>query len=128
MAFKDSLRSLQLFIFWPKLDLASRLVLANPAGWDGRQYYALVPAAEALEETYPAAATVLYRALIDTILAQARSKAYGHAARYFARLHALGTRIPSEAPLASHETYKAELLRKHGRKFGFGSQIDPNLR
>ena len=128
LTFHDTLRALQFFIFWPKLDLASRLVLANPAGWNGQQYYALLPVAEALEEPYPAAATVLYRALLDAILGQARFKAYGHAARYFERLHTLGDRLPPGSPLASHATYKAELLKRHGRKSGFWGYIDPGLR
>src|SRR3954462_13823686 len=81
------------FLAWPRLDLASKLVLNHADTWDGRHYGALAPAADALDEPHPAAATVLYRALIDDILARARSPAYGHAARYFARLDALAERV-----------------------------------
>jgi len=85
-----------------------------------------VPAAEALEDTYPAAATVLYRALIDDILGRARSPAYGHAARYLARLDALADRPEQPSPESpNHATYKAELKRAHGRKVGFWSLVDP---
>src|ERR671910_1141445 len=74
---------------WPRIDLAAKLVLDHRGTWDGRHYGMLVPAAGALEHDHPAAATVLYRALIDDILARARSPAYGHAARYLAKLEAM---------------------------------------
>ncbi|MGA7673569.1 MAG: DUF6880 family protein [Rhizomicrobium sp.] len=127
-AFKDKLRALGLFVSWPRLDLASLLVLDNEERWDGRRYDTLLPAAEALEEPHPVAATILYRALLDHILDQGRSQAYGHAARYFARLDALGSHIPADTDRRSHATYKAELQRKHGRKSGFWAQVDVNLR
>jgi hypothetical protein len=82
-------RSLAFFLAWPRLDLAAKLVVEHHATWDGRHYGALVPAAEALEHNHPAAATVLYRALIDQILDRAHSPAYGHAARYLAKLDTL---------------------------------------
>ncbi len=125
-AFKDKLRALGLFVFWPRIDLAARLVLDNEERWDGRRYDALPSAAEVLEEQHPAAATVLYRALLDHILNQGRSKAYGHAARYFATLDALGSRMPPDPSFRSHATYKAELRKKHGRKTGFWSQVESN--
>ena len=127
-AFKDIYRALGLLVSWPRLDLASLLVLDNEARWDGRRYDVLLPAAEALEEKHPAAATVLYRALIDLILEQGRSQAYGHAGRYFARLNALASRTPEDANRVSHATYKAELQRKHGRKSGFWAQVNLSLR
>lgn len=81
-------RSLAFFLAWPRFDLAAKLVLEHHATWEGRHYGALVPAAESLEHDHPVAATVLYRALIDDILARDRSPAYGHAARYLAKLDA----------------------------------------
>jgi hypothetical protein len=61
----------------------------------------LAPAAEALEDVEPRAASVLlYRALIDDILQRARSPAYGHAARYLARLDALAASGASPEPNA----------------------------
>jgi hypothetical protein len=71
------------------------------------------------------AATVLYRALIDDVLAHARSSAYGHAARYLARLEIMSDRIERIPPgLPDHAAYKAELQRAHGRKTGFWSVVD----
>ena len=127
-AYKDKYRALELFISWPRLDLASRLVLDNEKHWDGRRYETLLPAAAALEEQHPAAATILYRALLNHILDQGRSTAYGHAARYYEKLDALGSRVTAVAASRSHATYKAELQKKHGRKSSFWGQVEVSLR
>jgi Family of unknown function (DUF6880) len=117
--FKDKCRALTLFLAWPRLDLASHLVIDNEARWDGRDYGVLAPAAEALEQAHPIAATILYRSLLDSILDSGRSQAYGHAARYFEALAVLASRIASDDVIASHTAYTAELRKKHGRKSGF---------
>jgi hypothetical protein len=117
-------RSLGFFLAWPRIDLAAKLVLDHRGTWDGRHYGMLVPAAEALEHDHPAAATVLYRALIDDILARARSPAYGHAARYLAKLDAMSVGEVAAAGLSDHQAYRAELRRTHGRKSGFWNMVD----
>jgi hypothetical protein len=115
--------ALAFFLAWPRLDLAAQLVQENGTAWDGRHYGALVPAAAALEEGYPAAATILYRTLIDDILSRARSPAYGHAARYLAKLDALAGQIGTGSKLSDHQSYRAALQQKHGRKAAFWSLV-----
>ena len=44
--------ALTFFIEWPKLDRAAKLVVERRDTWDGRHYYALLPAAQALEEAH----------------------------------------------------------------------------
>jgi len=118
-------QALALFMEWPRLDLAAQLVVRDRGEWDGGKYYMLPPIAQALEHEYPVAATVIYRALIDNILARARSKGYGHAARYLAKLEVLtregGTGAPSmeETGIADHAAYVLSLWKAHGRKSGF---------
>mgnify|MGYP000954318268 CR=1 FL=1 len=121
-------QALALFMEWPRLDLAAQLVVKDQGEWDGGQYYILPPIAQALEHEYPVAATVIYRALIDNILSRARSKAYGHAARYLARIAALtqcDTSVQSinKAGLGDHDTYLLSLQNTHGRKSGFWSLV-----
>ena len=70
---KASYSALMFFIGWPRLDRAGKLVVDRRNTWDGRRYEVLVPAAEALEHTQPAAATILYRALLTDILSRALS-------------------------------------------------------
>lgn len=117
-------RALHFFLTWPRLDLASKLVLDHVAGWDGRHYDALAPAAEALEHDHPVAATVLYRALIDDILARGRSQAYGHAARYFTKLASLAVEEAAVHGLADHSAYADALKKAHGRKSDFWAILD----
>jgi Family of unknown function (DUF6880) len=84
--------ALRFLIEWPRLDLAERLVAERRGEWDGRRYEILAPAAQALESGHPLAATILYRALLNSILERAQSLAYPHAARYHAELEALAPR------------------------------------
>ncbi len=67
--------ALRFLVQWPRLDLAERLVVKRRVEWDGRRYEILAPAAEALEFAQPLAATILYRALIGSILERAQSLA-----------------------------------------------------
>lgn len=115
--------ALAFFIAWPRLDLAAKLVLEKRDFWDGRHYGALGDTAAALEGDFPLAATVLYRALLDAILARAKSPAYGHGARYLARLGELAGRLPEDAGQESHTTYISGLRKTHGRKAGFWSLV-----
>jgi len=122
--------ALTFFLAWPRLDLAARLVVEHRGVWDGGQYGLLAPAAEALEDVEPRAASVLlYRVLIDDILRRARSPAYGHAARYLARLDALDASGAAADPSsADHDTYRRNLRQAHGRKVGFWSLVSNSTR
>jgi hypothetical protein len=115
--------ALAFFLAWPRQDLAAKLILDHREAWEGQHYGALLPAAEALEEAHPEAATVLYRALIDDVLSHARSRAYGHAARYLTRLDALTDRIQTSSDLLDHARYKDALKKAHGRKAAFWSLL-----
>lgn len=119
--------ALDFLLEWPKLDVAARLVIDNHAQWNGRQYGLLVPAAEMLEADHPLAATVLYRACLDEILAQARSKAYGHGGRHLAKLDRLAARIDNEAftsaGIETHDEYRERLRKQHGRKAAFWANV-----
>jgi len=116
--------ALRFLIEWPRLDLAERLVAERRAEWDGRRYEILAPAAEALAASHPLGATILYRALIDSILDRGQSLAYPHAARYTAELEALAQREDPNWPIDPARTYQAELRRRHGRKQGFWSLLE----
>jgi hypothetical protein len=118
-------RALDFFLAWPRLDLAADLVVRHHARWSGRHYATLAPAAQALEADHPVAATVLYRSLLDEILASGRSPAYGHGARYLARLDDLVGRFEAASTVAidTPATYRAGLLKAHGRKSGFWALV-----
>ncbi|MFS8036659.1 DUF6880 family protein [Xanthobacter sp. AM11] len=119
--------ALAFLVEWPRLDLAARLVVERRGKWDGRQYDMLPPVADALAADHPLAATILYRALLDDILARARSKAYPHAARYLGKLDELAAGTDTEAGVlkdwGAHDDYRAGLEKAHGRKSGFWSLV-----
>lgn len=116
-------RALHFFTHWPAPERAARLVRANWAKWDGSRYEILVPAAEALEQAHPVEASRLYRLLLDDILGNGRSSAYGHGARHLASLDALTGRIQAGALDPDPEAYRDSLRRVHGRKQAFWTQV-----
>ncbi|MCJ2134395.1 hypothetical protein MKK69_10075 [Methylobacterium sp. J-026] len=118
-AFPDPHRALAFLVGWPDLRRAARLVTDRPAVWRGQDYAVLAPAAEAMAQDHPLAATILYRRLIDAILADNRNAAYPHAARYLAELGGLAPRIEAGALDPDPEAYRAELRRVYGRRHAF---------
>jgi len=80
LSHSDRHRALALLIDWPNLEAANRLVRAHHDAFDGRDYGTLRPAAEALAAKYPAAATLLHRALAEDVLRRAASRQYQYAA------------------------------------------------
>ena len=67
-------RALAFLIEWRARDRADRLVRERLAALDGRFYEVLRPAAEALEEKFPEAASLLYRRLVESVLDRGSSK------------------------------------------------------
>ena len=84
---------------------------------------ALLPLARSLEQGQPLAASIVYRALLESILDRAQSKAYPHAARYLGRLGTLAKKIRAWSPIAPHETYLQILRAGHDRKRAFWDQV-----
>ena len=115
--------ALEFFLEWPDLRHAARLVSERAAEWNGQHYQLLVPAADALEHDQPLAASVLYRALVDSILKRGHSVAYGHAAGCLAKLDELAESLDDGAfaaiGLPPHATYTEALKKQHGRKTAF---------
>lgn len=91
---------------------------------DGEYYPGLLPLAEALlGVARPLAATVIYRALTDSILDRARSKIYGHAVRYLRKLEQLSKSVDDWRGLPDHAAYAAALRSRHARKSAFWSRF-----
>ncbi len=116
--------ALEFFLSWPRLDLAAKLVVDHHGIWDGRHYTVLIPTAETLEHDHPVAAAIIYRALLDDVLARARSPAYGHAARHLARLDDLDADAIAALGRPVHSAYRTALKRYHGRKAEFWAAVD----
>lgn len=123
-SFADPHLALSFFIEWPQFDRAARLVVKNLTKWNGRHYAPLGEAAVALEPDHPLASSILYRTMLDDILARAKVPAYGHGARHLKRLEALSDLITDWGELDDHTTYSLSLRKAHGRKIAFWSKVD----
>ncbi|WP_375429656.1 DUF6880 family protein [uncultured Sphingomonas sp.] len=121
--FADVHHALAFLVGWPALDRAAALVIDRADALDGDLYELLTPAAEALEEKHPLAATILRRAMINFTLGRARASRYGHAARHLASCAYLARRIAAFGPVADHDAYLARLRQDHGRKVGFWREV-----
>ena len=111
--------ALEFFVAWPNLQRADEIVRLREKELDGGAYYKLRPAAEALEDKYPAGATRLYRRMVESVLHRGSSKQYPYAARDLQSCIRLAPRVADEARLEKHATFIARLQESHGRKHGF---------
>jgi uncharacterized Zn finger protein len=119
---------LAFLIEWRARDRADRLVRERLAALDGRFYEVLRPAAEALEEKFPEAASLLYRRLVESVLDRGSSKQYPYAARDFQSCTRLSPRLPTPGSIETHAAFVARLQKAHGRKYGFWGLMEPKGR
>jgi hypothetical protein len=118
-AFPDVLTALSFLIDWPAHEAAATLVHARLGELDGRHYETLGKAAEHLAGKWPAAATLLYRAMILSVLDRGFSKGYKYAARDLKNAASAAGRLPADNGIPDHDAFVASLKAEHGRKYGF---------
>ncbi len=123
-AHEQAAQGLAFFIAWRALDRADRLVRERLTALDGRLYEVLRPAAEALEEKFPEAASLLYRRLVESVLERGSSKQYPYAARDLLSCVRLVPNLPAPGSIESHAAFVARLQKVHGRKYGFWGLIE----
>ncbi|MGV3551457.1 DUF6880 family protein [Rhizobium sp.] len=104
--------ALDFLMAWPRLDLAAAHVLRHVGKWDGRRQQQLAAAADALADDYPAAATMLYRTVIEDILRRGSTEAYADGAVFLFALHDLQQRLGADFPYKRHRDFVAELREK----------------
>lgn len=108
---------------WPDLLSAAQLIESRSDEIDGNRYEILTPAAEALRERYPLAAVLLWRAMIDFALGEARSSRYAHAADHLMDCAALEDAITDYGKFGSHADYVETLRMAHDRKTSFWAKL-----
>jgi hypothetical protein len=121
---RNLLQALSFLVSWPALDRAADIVLERSGELDGDHYQVLTPAADALAEKHPLAATIVLRAMIDFSLRKARSSRYRHAARHLLDCSGLSSAIKDFGSIEPHDAYEARLRREHGRKSSFWDLIE----
>jgi len=108
---------------------AEAKLLATPGRIHGDNYGALVPLAQALQAHQRLRGeTAIYRALLTGILNRAYARAYGHAARYWARLREIAATGVGLFPLQSHEEFEAAIRSRHARKTAFWAHVNGTRR
>ena len=106
-------------------DAAEAKLLAEPGRINGENYGALLPLAQELKSRQRLRGeTAIYRALLTAILDRAYARAYGHAARYWARLREIAPTGTSLLPLESHEHFEAGIRARHARKVAFWAYVN----
>jgi hypothetical protein len=123
LTFPDVLNALSFLIDWPAHEPAAKLVQARLAELDGRHYQTLGRAAEHLADKWPVAATLLYRALVSSVLERGFSKGYKYAARDLSSAAMAARRLPPDSGIPDQAEFVASLKSKHGRKYGFWTLV-----
>jgi hypothetical protein len=123
LTFRDVHQALVFLVGWPDLQRANELVLSRTKELNGDLYEVLSPAADALQEKYPLAATLLRRAMIGFTLDEARASRYKHAARHLYECASHAGRIADFGTAPDHATYAKALHAEHWRKIGFWEQV-----
>jgi Family of unknown function (DUF6880) len=132
-------QELQIILDTPLLSLTDAAFLSAMEQWDaaeshlqarveqlnGDHYQFLLPLAETFESlARPLTASLLYRALLDSILRRARTTTYGHGARYLRKLDLLAKTVNDWGVIEPHAVYVEQLRRTHGRKTSFWSRYE----
>jgi hypothetical protein len=106
-----------------RLEDAEAYLLARVGQLDGYFYDALLPLAESLEEHGRfLAASVIYRALLESIFGRAVYKYYHHGVRYLKKLDALAGKVGRWQTVMPHPWYVNRLRRLHAKKTSFWSR------
>jgi hypothetical protein len=106
-------------------DAAENYLQARAEQLNGDHYQFLLPLAETFESlARPLTASLLYRALLDSILSRARTTTYGHGARYLRKLDLLAQTVSDWRNIEPHAVYVEQLRRQHGRKISFWSRYE----
>lgn len=105
------------------VDAAETYLLDRAEQLNGDFYGGLLPLAEAMESAdRPLCTSVIYRALLDSILRRGRTKTYPHGVRYLKKLDKFAVSITNWRNIVSHADYMEHLEQKHGRKRSFWSR------
>lgn len=106
-------------------DAAEDYLLDRADKLDGDFYPGLLPLAEAMETSGRSlCASIIYRALLDSILRRAQSKAYYHGVSYLKKLDTLAPAVVDWRGFGNHDAYVKHLRSQHGRKYSFWQRYE----
>ncbi len=122
----DPFRSAQFLLEIGDPESAARIVESASDGLKDTFYAQLLRLAKGFEQAGQFLPAILcYRALCEQILKEARSKAYGRASRYVAKLDALNLnpKLADYGNFHDHAAYMAGLRERHGLKYAFWRRL-----
>ena len=115
-----SMQDLNFLIELNCLDKAEEYVLRLKDQVNGDWYYAILPIIKNLESSGSLlAASVCYRALVDSVLRRAKSKTYHHAVSYLKKLDRISAKVDDWKSIESHSSYLENLKKTHKLKYSF---------
>ncbi|MDC7694338.1 hypothetical protein PQU94_08595 [Asticcacaulis sp. DXS10W] len=120
----DASGALWLLIHWPSLDRAARLVLARSKEISGENRERLGLAADRLAARYPAAASLLYRRMVEAILISALSVYYADGAGYVWEAERLAARIHDHEDIEPHALWVKRLREVYRHRQDFWQRVD----
>jgi hypothetical protein len=105
------------------IEEVERYLLERAEQLNGDLYGSLLPLAKAMEsDARNLAATVIYRALLDSILRRGQTKTYPHGVRYLKKLDRLAKSVTDWRGQVNHDSYLQQVRQSHGRKYSFWSR------
>jgi len=111
-----------------EIELANQVAVARQAQFSDVHYTALTGMLKELPAGTDLIQVIIYRSLMSDILDSARSKAYGHAARYYnhlVKLDKLVDRLDEDySGLDDHLKFVSALKDKHGKKRSFWDRVN----
>jgi hypothetical protein len=106
-------------------EAAEATLMAAPTRIDGNAYSSLLPLAMAFRRyECMRGESVVFRALLRGILDRAYARAYGHAAKYWARLREIANSGVDLTPLQPHADFEVEIRSRHARKVSFWAHVN----
>lgn len=109
-----------------RIEDAETYIIAHAKKLNGDFYSGLLELAkEMLKHDRLVAASVIYRALLDSILARAKSKYYHHGVSYLKKLDSLAPKVRDWKEVDPHSLFVTNLRQKHKLKSSFWSQYNP---
>ena len=104
-------------------DVAEKYLLKHVTSLNGDLYFPLLPIAEKMEaQKKYLVASLIYRALLDSILGRGQPMSYHHGVKYLKKLDHLKNSIENWFHFLPHFQYYSGIQEKHGRKRSFWSQ------
>lgn len=123
----DVIMAVDLWLEIGEFDRATQVAIARQQEFDDMHYKTLTQWLKRLPDDNHLIRVAIYRSLLNDILDNDRSMAYGHAARYYKHLIKLQALIDrSEASyqsLINHEDYLKLLDNEHGKKYSFWDRV-----